>query len=147
MGKGKKSKKQSAATIEVTLGDVEMTLENKCSFCPGTRCCQYFTQQIDTPRSMADFDHMLWQIAHTGVEIYKDEDGWYLMVFTPCSKLQPDGSCGIYENRPQLCRDYTNDYCEYDAPAEEGFERHFRSFEELDKFCRKRFKTWKKRFK
>lgn len=24
-----------------------------------------------------------------------------------CSALQPDGRCGVYDKRPQLCRDYT----------------------------------------
>lgn len=23
-----------------------------------------------------------------------------------CTQLQPNGRCGIYENRPQLCRDF-----------------------------------------
>ena len=125
---------------------VTLTPENKCSFCPGTRCCQYITQKIDTPRAKHDFDHLLWQVAHDHVEVYKDSDGWYLMFFSPCAKLLPDGRCGIYETRPKICRDYSNDYCEYDSPAEEGFLLHFRNFEELDRYCRKRFKRWDERF-
>ncbi|MGB0722468.1 MAG: YkgJ family cysteine cluster protein [Gammaproteobacteria bacterium] len=125
---------------------VELTPENKCSFCPGTRCCQYITQRIDTPRSKVDFDHLLWQVAHENVEIYKEKEGWFLMIFQPCAKLMPDGACGIYETRPQICRDYSNDYCEYDSPAEEGFLLHFRTLEELDEYCRGRFKHWDDRF-
>ena len=33
---------------------------------------------------------------------------------TPCKHLQPDNLCGIYDTRPQICRDYTTDNCEYD---------------------------------
>lgn len=124
----------------------DYSLAEKCSFCPGTRCCQYITQQIDTPRSKSDFDHLLWQLAHEGVELYQDGDGWYLMFFSACSKLLPDGRCGIYEQRPQICRDYSNDFCEFDQPAEQGFKRHYRNFEELDAYCRGRFKRWDDRF-
>lgn len=125
---------------------IPMTPETKCSFCSRTICCTYTTQEIDTPRSMDDFDHLLWQLAHEGVQVYKDEDGWFLLVNNRCRFLQSDGGCGIYETRPQVCRDYSNDFCEYDAPAEEGFEYFFESYESLDTYCKKRFKKWTKRF-
>jgi len=126
---------------------LKLTSENKCSFCPGTKCCNYITQEIDTPRSKDDFDHLLWQLGHENIQAYKDEDGWFLVVLTRCTHLLPDGNCGTYETRPQVCRDYSNDYCEFDAPAEEGFEYYFRDYAELDSYCRKRFKGWDTRFK
>ncbi len=94
------------------------------------------------PRSKADFDHLLWQISHKGVSIYKDTDGWFLLVEAECNHLKKDGGCAIYETRPQICRDYDNEWCEYDQPAEEGFDLYFRSYDELLTYCRKRFKTW-----
>jgi len=124
-----------------------ITPETKCGFCPGTKCCSYVTQAIDTPRNMEDFDLLLWQLAHHDMEAYKDEDGWFLIALNRCRFLQDDGRCGIYATRPQLCRDYSNDYCEFDAPAEEGFEFYFRSYDELDAYCRKRFRNWDKRFR
>ncbi len=123
---------------------VQITPENKCSFCVGSKCCNYVTQKIPGPRSKYDFEHLLWQVAHEGVEVYKDEDGWFLLFHTRCRHLRPDGRCGIYARRPQICRDYDNDYCEYDAPAEEGFELHFRTYEELNAYCRRRFKRWER---
>ena len=126
---------------------VSLSPETKCSHCPGTICCNYVTQALDTPRSMDDFDIMLWQMGHKNVEIYKDEDGWFLVFITSCQYLQADGNCGTYETRPQLCRDYSNDFCEFDEPAAKHFEFYFRSYEELDSYCRKRFKRWDKRFK
>ncbi len=123
-----------------------MSTTNKCSLCHNSKCCTYITQQIETPRSMRDFDHLLWQISHQNVCIYKDDDGWYLLINNPCRHLLPDGGCGIYDERPIVCREHSNDYCEYDSPAEEGFKKYFDSYEKLQAFCRKRFKKWDHRF-
>lgn len=125
---------------------IEITPETKCSFCHQSKCCTYVTQQIDPPRTKSEFDFLLWQLSHQNVQAYKDEDGWFLMFNTPCQHLLPDGGCGIYDTRPQICRDYDNDYCEYDEPAEKNFEVFFDSYETLLKYCRKRFKKWDKRF-
>ena len=130
----------------IPIKPVDMTPENKCSFCTNTKCCTYITQELPTPRSKHDFDHLLWQVSHENVSIYKDEDGWFLLVEGKCNHLQPNGMCGIYNERPQVCRDYSNDYCEYDSPAEEGFELHFQDYKSLLAYCRKRFKNWDKRF-
>ena len=46
-----------------------------------------------------------------------------------------------------MCREHSNDYCEFDQPAEEGFELYFEDYRSLEKYCRKRFKSWGKRFK
>lgn len=127
--------------------NIEITSDNKCGFCTGAKCCNYVTQAIDTPRSMSDFDTLLWQLAHPNVQAYKDEDGWYLIFYTTCQFLESDGRCGIYETRPQMCRDYSNDYCEYDSPAEEGFTLHFDGYDSLLKYCQGRFKKWDQRFK
>ncbi|RMG54863.1 MAG: YkgJ family cysteine cluster protein [Gammaproteobacteria bacterium] len=121
---------------------MKITPENKCSFCKESKCCTYVTQQIDTPRSKDDFQTLLWQVSHEGVSAYKDEDGWFLLFDSRCSHLQPDGRCGIYEQRPWVCREHDNDYCEYDAPAEEGFDLYFPDYDSLLAYCRKRFKRW-----
>lgn len=126
--------------------NLTITPENKCSFCYQSKCCTYVTQQIDTPRTKSEFDFLLWQLSHRNIQAYKDEDGWFLMFNTPCQHLQANGDCGIYESRPQICRDYDNDFCEYDEPAEKNFEIFFDSYETLLKYCRKRFKRWDKRF-
>jgi Fe-S-cluster containining protein len=123
---------------------VEITPENKCGFCTNSLCCTYFTQQVETPRSKYDFEHLLWQISHGNVNVYKDDDGWYLLIRNPCTHLLADGRCGIYERRPQICRDYDNDFCEFDEPAEKGFDLFFDSYDALHKYCRKRFKKWQR---
>lgn len=122
---------------------MNLFVENKCSRCTGTKCCTYVTEALGAaPRSKQDFEHLLWQVSHDHVEIYKDEGEWYLMIQGSCQHIGPNGACGIYNDRPQICRDYENDWCEMDAPAEEHFELHFRNYEELLSYCKKRFKTW-----
>lgn len=119
--------------------------DNKCDLCTGALCCQYITHEIETPRSKVDFEYLLWQVSHEAVHIYKDEDGWYLLVMSPCTHLiQPGGRCGIYDTRPQICRDHTNDFCEYDQPNEEGFEFYFKDYNTFHKYCKKRFKKWQR---
>jgi Fe-S-cluster containining protein len=125
------------------LGEVKLTPENKCSFCRGKTCCTYLTQHIETPRSREDFDLMLWQISHHNVQFFKDEDGWFLLVNNPCRHLLPDGRCGIYAQRPQICREYSNDDCEFDGPCgKDDYELFFPDYESLLAYCRKRFKNW-----
>ncbi len=116
--------------------------DNKCSRCTNSKCCTYITQHLDTPRSKADFRLLLWQVSHHGVSIYKDSDGWFLLVEGKCEHLQEGGGCGIYEDRPEICRDYSNDWCEFDQPAEEGFDLYFADYASLLSYCRRRFRRW-----
>ncbi len=128
--------------------DIKITPENKCGFCTNSTCCTYITQEMDTPRSIDDFDALLWQLAHENVQIYKDEDGWYLLINNRCKYLVNDGRCAIYETRPQVCREHSNDDCEFNTAAGfDDFERYYPNYESLLKYCRKRFKNWDKRFK
>lgn len=127
------------------INGIKVTSENKCSFCTGSICCTYVTQHIDTPRSKEDFRQLLWQVSHQNVKLYKDDDGWTLLVDGKCQHLQVNGDCGIYDERPDICREHTNDYCEFDAPSEDGFELYFENYYELLKYCKKRFKSWNKK--
>ncbi len=117
---------------------------NKCGFCTNSICCTYMTQPIDTPRSKQDFEFLLWQVSHNHVEIYQDDEGWFLLIQGACTHILPGGGCGIYEARPQICRDHTNDYCEFDSPSEDGFDLYFKNYDELLKYCKERFKHWKR---
>jgi len=115
---------------------------NKCDLCSNSKCCTYVTQQIDRPRSKYDFEVLLWQVSHDGVGAYKDDDGWFVMFETRCQHLLGDGCCNIYADRPSICRSHSNDYCEYDAPAEDGFDLYFPDYDSLLQYCRKKFKRW-----
>lgn len=124
---------------------VEINSDNKCDKCTNSLCCTYITQKIETPRSKYDFEHLLWQISHRNINVYKEGREWYLLINNECEHLiKPGGLCGIYDKRPDVCRDHSNDFCEYDQPAEEGFDLFFSNYTELRKYCKKRFKRWDK---
>ena len=124
------------------MSQISIPVDNKCSRCTGTICCTYITEAIDTPRSKTDFRHLLWQVSHQNIEIYKDDSGWYLLISGRCQHIQDNGACGIYDERPEICREYSNDWCEYDESAEKGFIHHFKNYQELLSYCKKRYKRW-----
>lgn len=84
-----------------------------CSYCTA-RCCRYFALPIEHPESFNDWEYIRWYLMHEGATIFKEDDTWYLLVHAVCQNLQSDYRCGVYETRPQICRDYTTDECEYD---------------------------------
>ena len=84
-----------------------------CSYCTA-RCCRYFAMGIDTPTTWEQFDNMRWYMMHGPFSIFVDGETWYLMIPGDCQHLLDDHRCGTYETRPQICRDYTTDNCEYD---------------------------------
>ena len=127
--------------IDIEAG-AESEAFSKCDLCTNSKCCTYVTQQIDAPRSKYDFEILLWQVSHDGVGAYKDDDGWFVMFEARCQHLLGDGRCNIYADRPTICRSHSNDYCEYDAPAEDGFDLYFPDYDSLLQFCRKKFKRW-----
>ncbi len=133
--------------IPVKVDPDSLSSEEKCGYCTNTTCCTYITQELDTPRSMEDFDTMLWQLSHENIQLYKDEGDWYLLVNNRCRHIRKNGRCGIYDVRPQICREHSNEDCEFNTPSgDDDFDLFFPSYEALDKYCRKRFKTWDKRW-
>jgi len=84
-----------------------------CEFCTA-KCCHYLALPLDTPTCRDDFDTIRWFLLHEHATVFTEEGDWYVCVHTTCKHLRDDHRCGIYETRPQICRDYTTDECEYD---------------------------------
>lgn len=84
-----------------------------CSYCTAL-CCRYFSVPIDTPTTWEDFDNLRWFMMHGHVTSYVEEGIWYLCVYGDCKHLQDDHRCGNYDDRPQICRSYNTNKCEYD---------------------------------
>ena len=84
-----------------------------CEYCTA-KCCRYFALPIETPEEYKDFEYLRWYLLHDRASVFKEDDDWYLLVHTPCKHLRSDNLCGIYETRPQICREYTTDNCEYE---------------------------------
>ncbi|MBL4819398.1 MAG: YkgJ family cysteine cluster protein [Gammaproteobacteria bacterium] len=133
-------------TIDITKAE-KIKVDKKCSRCKKSICCNSINQKVDTPRTIYDFDHLLWQVSHENINIFKDTDGWFLHVHSRCQHLLSGGVCGIYDERPMVCREYDNDFCEFDESIEEASEYFFSTYKQFEKHCRKRFKKWDNRFK
>jgi len=117
-----------------------------CHLCTA-RCCKYFALPIDKPTSRADFDHIRWYLMHEGIAVWVEDGDWYLEVRTQCRHLQPDNRCGIYETRPQVCRDYglpEEGPCEY-FTEHLSYDLYFDSDKQLEAWLRKREERRKKR--
>ena len=123
----------------------EKTSLGKCSKCEQL-CCKYITVKIPAPRTIRDFDGLLWQLAHENVQAFKDSMGWHLLIYNSCVHLNGNGKCAIYNKRPITCREHSDEACEYGSPISKTSVRFFDGFESLNRFCRKKFKTWDRRF-
>jgi Fe-S-cluster containining protein len=84
-----------------------------CDYC-SAKCCKYFALPLDTPTRRKDFDYIRWFLLHDRAAVFVEDGTWYLLVHTTCKHLQSDNRCGIYHTRPQICRDYSTDDCEYE---------------------------------
>ena len=103
-----------------------------CDFCTA-KCCRYFALPIDTPTEWADFEFIRWYLLHRQASVFTEDGDWYLMVHTDCKHLLPDNRCGIYETRPQICRDYSTENCEYEDDW--TYERYFETPEQIYEYA------------
>lgn len=107
-----------------------------CDYC-SAKCCRYFALPIDEPHTMKDFEFMRWYLLHGQASIFVDEGIWYLLVHTVCKHLQEDHRCGAYHTRPEICREYSTDECEYEDDY--TYEQYFETPEQLHEFAQARF--------
>ena len=103
-----------------------------CDHCTA-RCCHYFALPIDTPVDRNDYDNIRWYLLHGTVSVFVDDGNWYLLIHNTCDQLDAAGRCGIYQTRPNICREYSTDNCEYDNDA--CYERLFEQPEQIDEFA------------
>jgi Fe-S-cluster containining protein len=109
-----------------------------CDHCPA-KCCRYFSLAIDEPTSFADFEFIRWYLLHESATVFVEGTSWYLLVHTVCKHLQSDNRCGIYETRPQICRDYSTDSCEFNDDW--TFDQYFETAEQIEEYANARFNT------
>jgi len=102
-----------------------------CDHC-SAKCCKYFAVQIDTPTTRQDFDYIRWYLLHAAAAVFVEEGAWYLLVHTTCKHLQSDNRCGIYDTRPQVCREYSTENCEYEDDW--VYERYFETSEQVEEY-------------
>lgn len=103
-----------------------------CDYCVA-KCCRYFALPIEKPVDSQDYQYVRWYLLHELATVFTEDEDWYLLVHTPCKHLREDNRCGIYETRPQICRDYTTDSCEYDDDW--TYERYFETPEQIEEYA------------
>lgn len=102
-----------------------------CDHCTA-KCCRYFALPIETPATRKDFDFVRWYLLHDRATVFTEDDTWYLLVHTDCRHLQKNNLCGIYETRPQICRDYSADSCEYEDDW--VYDQYFETPEQVEEY-------------
>lgn len=103
-----------------------------CTHCPA-KCCRYFALPIDTPKKWEDYEYIRWFLFHERATVFIEEGSWYLLVYTKCKHLRDDHLCGIYETRPQICRDYSTDNCEYEDDW--VYDHYFETSEQIEEYA------------
>ncbi|MCY2973450.1 MAG: YkgJ family cysteine cluster protein [Planctomycetota bacterium] len=105
--------------------------DSLCDYCTA-RCCRYFALPIEAPTTSQDYDFIRWYLLHDRATMFVEDETWYLLVHTTCKHLQNDHRCGIYETRPQICRDYTTAKCEYDDDS--VYDKYFETAEQIAEY-------------
>ena len=91
----------------------------QCTECG--RCCTYVGVGINPPASPRHATDILWYLYHEGVYVYVDGEGeWSVHFAARCRHLGPDLRCGVYAERPHICRTFDNRTCEVNDPAHES---------------------------
>jgi Fe-S-cluster containining protein len=103
-----------------------------CTYCPA-KCCQYYALPIDKPTDWQDFDYLRWFLLHEGATLFIEEGTWYLMAYARCNHLGTDNRCLIYHQRPQICRDYGTDDCEYEDDW--VYDHYFETAEQVEEYA------------
>lgn len=111
-----------------------------CNVCSAL-CCKYFALEIDAPEDWADFENIKWFVAHEDTKVYVEDGDWHLEVQKRCMYLGLDNRCGIYERRPQICRDHGLDEdgdvnCVM-GTGELEYELEFHSIEDVEAYIEK----------
>ena len=107
-----------------------------CEHCTA-KCCRYFALPIETPETREDLEYIRWYLLHDRATVFVEEGDWYLLVHTVCQHLGADHRCGIYATRPQICRDYSTDDCEYEDDW--TYDQYFETPEQVWEYAEARF--------
>jgi uncharacterized protein len=113
-------------------------LSNKKSLCEQcvALCCRYFAFQIETPEVKRDFDDIRWYLLHEDSLVFVEDGEWYIQVNRKCKALLPDNRCGIYHDRPAICREYKTDGCDWHAD-EYDYDHLFTEPEQIAAYAKK----------
>lgn len=83
-----------------------------CDYCNGN-CCRYFALPIDEPENYREYDFIRWFLLHEKASVFREDESLFLLVHNKCNNLDDENRCRVYLKRPQICRDYSSEKCEY----------------------------------
>lgn len=92
--------------------------------CPpscGATCCRYVTIAIESPaKNEVNRDEARWFLLHDNIHLLREGKKWYVQVDAPCTQIADGWRCGIYSDRPQVCREYEADGCDHHGEPHDG---------------------------
>ncbi len=120
---------------------LELPTAHPCSACG--KCCHYIAIEIDNPSSFKDYDELYWYLTHRAVCVYIDWEGdWFIEFETVCEHLTETHTCGVYEERPRICSDFSWNECEV-TTKENAWKTRFDTYEDLTQWMQeKRPRAW-----
>jgi Fe-S-cluster containining protein len=109
-----------------------------CKNCDG-RCCKYVVIEIDSPKTINDFEDIKWYVCHKNINVFCDsEDSWHVEFITPCTHLGKGNICKIYSKRPKICKDYSQEECTFHNKYSEKLT--FKNIKDVEEYIKKKFK-------
>ncbi|MFI5319399.1 MAG: YkgJ family cysteine cluster protein [Myxococcota bacterium] len=110
---------ERGAGAERLLPVIQKDSDHPCFEC--AKCCTYVAIEIENPSTNAEYDQIVWYLYHQGVEIFVDwESAWHVLFRTRCENLTSAGMCGVYDQRPAICKDFDWRECEQRFTPEDG---------------------------
>ncbi len=107
-----------------------------CEHCTGA-CCRYVAVPIDKPRTARDYDDIRWYVMHESILVFVEEGDWYIQFGSKCENLGPDSLCMVYEKRPEICREYEPEGCDYSVGCH-GHDLYFTHASQVEKYYEER---------
>jgi uncharacterized protein len=99
-------------------------------------CCSYITIHIDEPEDKEDWEAIRWYVLHENITVFIDNEGDWLVEFkTRCKEMKENMDCGIYNERPDVCRGHDPDNCENNAEGNH-FQIIFRNEKDVKDYMR-----------
>ncbi len=121
-----------------------MSVIKECSSCDAY-CCRHVAVSVDTPKTKKEYDTIRWYLLHENIWVSIDHKGnWLLEMRTPCTKIDKDYRCAIYENRPRICVEYPfeNELCERQT-EELAYKYLFKNEKEFEAYLDEKKIDWR----
>ncbi len=144
MSKNEKKLQNGSGQVSGVSEDVE-SLELPLINLPGAHpcrdcgdCCSYIATEIDDPTTFADYENIHWYLTHKNISVYiDDENDWFIEFRSECEHITESKTCGIYEERPKICEEFSWHECEKSS-EERAWKYYFNTYADLIDWMQKK---------